>query len=94
MGLGVRKDIALLVRMAIPLERGDLGDNWIERTGRIGAGIKTDKLLLCLGPCELDSVQARRTKGGTYENGFSSPAPCFNRRVCQQTMDHRSPPLC
>ena len=30
----------------------------------------------------------------SHENGFSSPAPSFNWRLCRQTMDHLSPPLC
>ena len=30
----------------------------------------------------------------SHENGFSSPAPSLNRRLCRQTMAPLSPPLC
>ena len=30
----------------------------------------------------------------SHENSFSSSAPSLNRRLCRQTMDHPSPPLC
>ena len=45
---------------------------------------------------QVNRIQYKRVKRreGTYENGFSSPVPCLNRRVRRKTMDHKSPPLC